>query len=224
MKKQQLYKYSEELVTEWFKGGEGLRGVPLKNFTSGDKKKGKSKKKHIGFEGITRQIINKGLELYNLTHRSKVNGDYFTDPEGLYDSQRMDNHIWIDDEVGLVEENRAWIDKPFYTLKRAVVKAFMEIPTVKMHLSNDVKFVFTSLAKDVTFKTKSTSDVVFGHGNRIVECNISGHSRRADKYNYFDNGVDYSELKSYVNTLCEVFEKYETVCIKEVLDEELELA
>tara|TARA_B100001113_G_C20938612_1_gene547672 strand:+ start:102 stop:827 length:726 start_codon:yes stop_codon:yes gene_type:complete len=207
-KKQTLNKYSVDLVTNWFKNGEGLRSVDLKNYTSGDNKKNTSGR-HIGFEGITEKIIKKGLELYNLTHRSKVNGDYFVDPDGVYDSQRMDNHIWIDGKVVLVEENRAWIDKPFYTLKRAVVKAFMEVPSVRKHLSDDVKFIFTSLAKDVTSATKSTSDVVFEHGDRIVESNFSGHPRRSDKYNYFDNGVDYSELECYVNTLCEIFEKYE---------------
>ena len=131
------------------------------------------------------------------------------DEDGVYDSQRMDNHIWIDGKVVIVEENRAWIDKPFYTLKRAVVKAFMEVPSVKKHLSDDVKFMFTSLARDVTPKTKSTSDVVFKYGDRIVESNFSGHPRRATSYNYFDNGVDYSELENYIKLLCEVFEKYE---------------
>jgi len=207
-KREKLLEYSKTLVTDWFKRGEGLRNVELKNYTSGDKKKGRQGK-HIGFEGITEKIINKGLDLYNLKGRSKVNGEYFVDPNGVYDSQRMDNHIWIDNKVVLVEENRAWIDKPFYTLKRAVVKAFMEVPSVREHLSDDVKFVFTSLAKDVTSATKSTSDEVFKHGDRIVESNFSGHPRRATSYNYFDNGVDYSELEKYVNILCEVFEKYE---------------
>ena len=207
-KKQQLYNYSDKLVTNWFKSGEGLRSTALKNYTSGDKKKGKNEK-HIGFEGITEKIINKGLDLHNLTHRSKVNGEYFDDPYNFFDSQRMDNHIWIDDEVVIVEENRAWIDKPFYILKRGVVKLFMELPHTRKHLSDDVVFIFSSLAKDVTEKTKKSGDRVFGHGERIIESNLSGRPRRSDKYNYFDNGVDSIELKKYVNTLCEVFAKYE---------------
>ena len=33
-----------------------------------------------------------------------------------FDNQRMDNHVWIDDKVVILEENRAWIDKPFYVI------------------------------------------------------------------------------------------------------------
>ena len=207
--KEKLYEYSENLVTDWFKKGKGLRGVPLKNFTSGDwidKKKGK---RHFGLEGITKQIIDKGLELYNLTNRSEVNSNYFRDPNEVYESQRMDWHIWIDDRVVILEEDRAWMDKPFYTLKRSVVRACMLLPYVKENLHEDIKFIFNTLQRDVTDVTRETRDEIDGYGEHIIECNLSGHNRRAEKYNYFDNGVDYSELKIYVNTLCEVFEKYD---------------
>ncbi|MAH43549.1 hypothetical protein CL614_07590 [archaeon] len=207
-KNSQLFEFSKELVEDWFEKGKGLRSTPLKNYTSGDRKKGE-KEKHIGFEGITEQIINKGLELYNLSHRSEVNGKYFDDPDNVFDSQRMDNHIWIDDKVVIIEENRAWIDKPFYILKRGVVKLFLELPHTRKHLSDDVVFIFSSLAKDVTEKTKKSGDLVFGHGERIVESNLSGRPRRSDKYNYFDNGVDLSELRNYVDTLSNVFSRYE---------------
>ena len=33
---QQLLEYSQKLTKDWFLLGEGLKGVPLKNFTSGD--------------------------------------------------------------------------------------------------------------------------------------------------------------------------------------------
>ena len=214
LKEKMLYDYSKELVEGWFRGGEGLRSTPLKNYTSGDKKKGKTEK-HIGFEGITEKIINKGLEFYNLTHRSRVDGKYFDDPNNVLDSQRMDNHIWIDGKVVIVEENRAWIDKPFYVLKRGVVKLFMELPHTKKHLSDDVVFIFSSLAKDVSEKTKRSGDQVFGHGDRIIESNFSGRGRKSHKYNYFDNGVDFSELKNYIKALSSVFELYE----KKGLDE-----
>jgi hypothetical protein len=205
----QLYRYSKDLVTDWFKRGKGLRGNPLKNFTSGDwvdKKKGL---RHSGLEGITEQIINKGLELYNLTDRSEVNSNYFHDPNGEFESQRMDWHIWIDGKVVILEEDRAWMDKPFYTLKRSVIRAFMLLPYVKEKLHKDIVFIFNTLQRDVKDLTRNTRDMIDGYGDRIVEINLSGMKRRAKKYNYFDNGVDYSELRNYVNILCEVFEKYE---------------
>jgi len=208
-KKQQLYEYSEKLVTDWFKMGKGLRGVPLKNFTSGDWIDKKNGKRHSGLEGISFQIINKGLELYKLTERSEVNSEYFQDPEKKLESQRMDWHIWIDGKVVILEEDRAWMDKPFYTLKRSVIRAFMLLPYVKEKLHKDIVFIFNTLQRDVKDLTRNTRDMIDGYGDRIVEINLSGMKRRAKKYNYFDNGVDYSELRNYVNILCEVFEKYE---------------
>ena len=126
----------------------------------------------------------------------------------MFDGQRMDNHVYIDDKLVLVEENRAWIDKPFYTLKRAVVKAFMELPHTKEKLSPDVEFLFSSLAKDVTDSTISTSEHLYGYGDKITEVNFSGYPRRSEKFNYFDNGYSREELIKYIKTLCRVFKKY----------------
>ena len=121
----------------------------------------------------------------------------------------MDHHLWIDDKVVIIEENRAWIDKPFYTLKRAVVNTIMRLPHVNKHLSKDVIFLFTSLARDVTPKTESTSEYIHGYGNKIYDINLSGHPRRTNKYNYFDNGFSQKELDKYVELICGVFSKYE---------------
>ena len=165
--------------------------------------------KHIGLEGITKQILLKGLELYKLTKRSKVNSKYFHDPEKKYESQRMDWHVWIDGKVVILEEDRAWLDKPFYTLKRNVVRAFMLLPYVKEKLHEDIVFIFHTLQRDVQDVTRNTRDMIDGYGEHIVEVNLSGFTRKAQKYNYFDNGILIDELEKYVNKLCEVFEKYE---------------
>ena len=207
-KTQEVFEYSKEVVSEWFVNGRGLRNKPLKNYTSGDKKK-RSNGRHIGFEGITRKIILKVIAVYGLTGRCSINSDYFKDVYKEFDDQRMDHHVWIDDKVVIIEEDRAWIDKPFYILKRAVVFTFMKLPHVKKCLSDDVVFIFSTLARDTTKVTKSTADEVFGYGDLITEVNFSGHPRRSSKYNYFDNGYSETELLKYVETLCEVFSKYE---------------
>jgi hypothetical protein len=195
-------KYANKIVKPWFDNAPTGQGKLLKNYTSGDGD-------HIGFESITGNIIRYALSAYGLESRSKVNGDYFIDETGTYDNQRMDNHVWIDDKVVIVEENRAWIDKPFYTLKRGVVKSFMELPHVKKHLSDNVVFMFSSLARDVTSITKTTSETVFGYGDFITEVNFSGRPRRSNKGNYFAHGYDQEELDNYVEIICGVFSKYE---------------
>ena len=203
--------FAHKLVGKWFDDAPDGQGPTLKNYTSGDGP-------NVGFEYITRSILNKAINVYRLTDRCEVNGDYFIDcscgkqqcacQDKEYDNQRMDNHVWIDGKVVILEENRAWIDKPFYTLKRGVVKCIMELPHTKRNLSDDVIFLFTSLAKDVTPITKSTLDTVMGYGEKIVEFNISGRPRRPDKGNYFDGGYSESELNKYVETICGVFAKY----------------
>jgi len=194
--------YAHKIFKSWFDNAPTGQGKPLKNYTSGDGD-------HVGFESITEKIMLYALKIYGLKDRSKVNGDYFIDDKGIHDKQRMDNHVWIDGKVVIVEENRAWIDKPFYTLKRAVVQSFMTLPHVKNCLSDDIIFIFSSLARDVTDVTKSTSDVVFGYSDHIAEVNFSGRPRRSYKFNYFDNGYSETELLKYVETLCGVFSKYE---------------
>jgi hypothetical protein len=201
-KTQEVFEYSKELFSNWFSDGRGLRNYDLKNYTSGDHEE-------EGFESITNKVMHKALTIYGLTDRCTINSDYFKDSFGIDDDQRLDHHVWIDDKVVIVEENRAWIDKPFYILKRAVVFTFMKLGHVRNNLSDDVVFIFSSLARDVTKKTKSTSDKVFGYGDYITEVNFSGHPRRPYKYNYFDNGYSETELLKYVETLCEVFSKYE---------------
>lgn len=198
----QVQVYGRNLIGKWFAAAPVGQGIELKNYTSGDGD-------NIGFEGISKQILEKAIEVYNLSNRCVINSEYFEDPTGKFDAQRMDNHVWIDGKVVIVEENRAWIDKPFYTLKRAVVQSFMKLSHVRKHLSDDVIFIFTSLARDVTEVTRLTADVVYGSSDRITEFNISGHPRRTKKYNYFDNGYDRDEVDNYIKTICGVFEKYE---------------
>ena len=209
---EEVAEFANKLVGKWFDEAPLGQKTKLKNYTSGDGD-------NIGFEGKIKEIYEKAIQVYGLQKRCEVNGKYFVDcdcgkirckcPDKIYDNQRMDQHVWIDGKVVIIEEDRAWIDKPFYTLKRGVVKCFMELPHTKKHLTDDVIFLFTSLAKDVTPETRSTLDDVMGYGDKIIEANISGAPRRADKGNYFDNGYDQNELDKYVKTICRVFAKYE---------------
>ena len=223
-------KYANKIIKSWFDDAPTGQGKPLKNYTSGDGD-------NIGFESITKNIIQYALSAYGLESRSKVNEDYFIDETGKYDKQRMDNHVWIDGKVVIVEENRAWVDKPFYTMKRGVVKSFMELPHVKKYLDENVKFIFSMLGVDVKDESRTTMDTVMGYGDFITEINFSGRSRggrlivespdgartlaksdykgipsglpRIKKSNYFTYEYSQEQLDKYVETLCGVFSEYE---------------
>ena len=210
-KVEEVMKFAHKLDAKWFNEAPSGQGTTLKNYTGGDCS-------NVGFEYITKSILNMAIKVYGLTKRCEVNGDYFIDcscgkqrckcPEKEHDNQRLDSHVWIDGKVVILEENRAWMDKPFYQLKRCVVKCFMELPHTRQNLSDDVIFIFTTLARDVTPITRSTMDTVMGHGEKIVEFNMSGRPRRTEKCNYFDNGYSKDELNKYVETICGVFAKH----------------
>ena len=199
--------YANEVFKLWFNKAPSGQGKKLKNYTSGDGD-------HVGFEETTKEILDFAISVYGLTSRSKINGDYFKDcKSGVLnelpdDDQRMDHHVWIDGKVVIVEEDRALMDKPFYTLKRGVVKQFMELPHVKKDLSKNVKFIFSTLAISVSNSTRSTCDKIFKYGDIISEVNFSGRSRNQTK-NYFHKGYNQKELDKYVETICGVFSKYE---------------
>ena len=201
-KEDELYFFAISILSEWFKEGSGLRKTPLKNYTGGDHNS-------IGFEGITRLIINKAIEIYNLTDRVKINQTYIEDHTGTYDRQRMDQHIYIDNKLALVEEDRAFIDKPFYTMKRGVVKTFMELPHTKNILAEEPIFIFLSLGRVLNDCQRATAELIFGHGEVIREANLCGWGGRSKKENYFDRGPAEDEVRKYILALCEVFEKYD---------------
>jgi hypothetical protein len=193
-----VYGYAQRQVRPWFAKGAKLRGTKLKNYTSGDHDS-------VGFEEITDKIIHKAVKSYGLTDRTEVNGSYIHDPDGVWESQRLDHHVWIDGKLAIAIEDRAWIDKPFYTLKRGVIRTFMSLPFVKKQLSKHIKFVLFTLAINVTDKTRKTRDLVDGYGDIVLEANLSGRKRGA---NYFEHGHCPKELRKFVTILCTELERY----------------
>ena len=198
----ELYLFASALLNEWGEEGKGLRGTILKNFTSGDHN-------NIGLEGITSLILDKAIDLYGLADRVEVNQTYIDDPGGIYDRQRMDQHIWIDGELAIIEEDRAFIDKPFYTMKRGVVKTFMELPHTKNILAENPIFIFLSLGRILNDCQRTTAEFIFGHGEVIREANLCGWGGRGAKGNYFDLDFDEEEILKYISALCEGLEKYD---------------
>ena len=189
-------KNAVQLVEEYYSGGEKLRHVPLKNYTSGDGD-------NLGFEGLVDHLISIRLKALNIDgERYEISQDYFVGPnKETDDPQRMDHHVWIDGKCVLVVESRAWIDKPFYTLKRAVVRNFMELDYVRQRLHDDVMFAFVALAIDIKPRLVSTLDKTMGYGDRIEQFKFSPYRRNYKKGNYFDHGVNRGDVTRFINFL-----------------------
>ena len=191
-----LKKLSNEIVEDFYNSGQGLKGTELKNYTSGDGL-------NIGFEGCVQELISLVVSELGLQNRVAVNGDYFNPPASMKeecDPQRLDFHIWKDDKAVLLIETRAWVDKPFYTLKRAVVRNFMELDYVREKLHDDAEFVFLALALDIKDRLVLTMDKTMGYGDRITEIKLSPYRRGYQKKNYFDFG----HVKESVDKLVEL--------------------
>jgi hypothetical protein len=192
----------------YYKGGVGLNSTALKNYTSGDGN-------NSGFENLVETMIWHVIDDLGINRkRVDINNSYFQsdysvpaskDPK---DPQRMDHHIMIDGEYPLIVESRAWIDKPFYNLKRAVVRNFMELPYVRKQLTKDVKFAFVGLAIDVMPRLIRSCDISQGYGDRVSMFKFSPYRRGYKKGNYFDHGVNDQGVNGFVNFLYDSLKKY----------------
>ena len=188
-------------VQRYYAGGRGLSSKQLKNYTSGDH--GQS-----GFESLVDQIILKVAQECGISaHRIQINDNYFNPPNTeTEDPQRMDHHVWVDGKVVLIAESRAWVDKPFYTLKRAVARNMMELPYVNQHFAPNIKFAFVALAMDIKDRLVNTMDTTMGYGNLIESFKFSPYPRGHQKKNYFDHGVNIAAVRAFVEYLIEIFE------------------
>jgi hypothetical protein len=191
-----------DIVESFYNNGKGLRGKLLKNYTSGDGK-------NTGMESVVERILWNTVDEVGIDReRVIINQDYFKGDSELDDPQRMDFHVWVDDLVVLVVESRAWIDKPFYTLKRAVVRNFMELPYVRKHLSDDVRFAFIALAADYKDRLEHTLNKTMGYEDRVQTFRLSPYRRGYKRGNYFDFGFHEIGVESLTDFLYNHLSRY----------------
>ncbi len=194
-------------VKKFYEGGKGLKSTLLKNYTSGDGD-------NPGFEDLVETLvwyviddlgINRDrVDIHNKYFQSDYSIPASRDPQ---DPQRMDHHVKIDGKHPLIIESRAWIDKPFYTLKRAVTRNMMELPYVREQLTDDVQFAYVGLAIDVKDRLISSMDTTQGYGD-VVNMFKFSPMRRSSEYNYFDKGVNETGVSDFISFLYKTLSKY----------------
>ena len=190
-------------VTDFYEKGRGLKKTPLKNYTSGDHENPGMEK--MVEENLWRIIDDLGI----CRSRVNISQDYFNpEDKEVEDPQRMDFHVEIDGKFPLIIESRAWIDKPFYTLKRAVTRNFMKLPFVRNKLTEDVKFIYVGLAIDVKQRLVDSLDKTMGYGDRVDMCKFSPYRRGYKGGNYFDHGVNKDGVREFVSLVRSQLEKY----------------
>ena len=188
----EIIKQSTELLTEQFTNGEGLRGVPLKNY-SGPKLEEWS-------ENTLKLIIKDLQNKYPNSNIEWGKGYLKSDQEGLGD-ERLDQHVKIDGVYVYLQEDRAWVDKPFYTLKRAVIRNIMI--SCKQQLHPNVKFGLVGYCIDIKQDLVNTCNVTQGFADKVSRFSLTGR-RRSKKVNgktvnWYETGFVEETVVQYIN-------------------------
>ena len=188
---QTIINQATELLNEQFINGQGLRGVPLKNY-SGPKLEEWS-------ESILRLIIEDLQEKYPNTNIEYGKGYLKSDHEGFGD-ERLDQHIKVNGKYAYLQEDRAWVDKPFYTLKRAVIRNIML--SCDSQLSPNVKFGLIGYSIDIKDDLVQTCNYTQGYGDRIERFSLTGRRRglkvNGKSVNWYETGFVAETVVKYI--------------------------
>jgi len=188
----QIIKESTDLLTEQFIGGSGLRGVPLKNYSGPQLEKWS--------ENTLKLIIKDLKNKYPDSNIEWGKGYLKSDHEGLGD-ERLDQHIKIDGKYVYLQEDRAWVDKPFYTLKRAVIRNIMISCSRQLH--EDVKFGLIGYCIDIKQDLVNTCNVTQGYSDKLSRFSLTGRRRgkkvNGKAVNWYETGYVRETVVQYVN-------------------------
>ena len=189
---QTIINQAKELLKEQFDNGQGLRGVPLKNY-SGPKLEEWS-------EIVLKSIIKNLQKKYPKTEIEWGKGYLKSDFNG-FGEERLDQHIKVNGKYAYLQEDRAWVDKPFYTLKRAVIRNIML--SCDSQLFKNVKFGLVGYCIDIKDDLVQTCNFTQGYGDQIERFSLTGR-RRSKKVNgktvnWYETGFVEETVVEYIN-------------------------
>ena len=188
----QIIKESTDLLTKQFIGGSGLRGVPLKNYSGPQLEKWSENTLKLIIKDLQNKYPNVNIEWGK--------GYLKSDHEGLGD-ERLDQHIKIDGKYVYLQEDRAWVDKPFYTLKRAVIRNIMISCSRQLH--EDVKFGLIGYCIDIKQDLINTCNVTQGYSDKLSRFSLTGRRRgkkvNGKAVNWYETGYVRETVVQYVN-------------------------
>ena len=182
---------SKELLTEQFEKGVGLRSTPLKRYSG---------KTLETWSEITIKNIIKSLQILYPNAKIEWSKDYLSsDFEGLGD-ERLDQHVKVNGKYAYLQEDRAWVDKPFYTLKRAVVRNIMQ--SCESLLSPNVKFGLIGYSLDFKEDLVNTCNKTQGYGDRFERFSLTGRRRgmkvNGKKVYWYETGFVEETVVNYI--------------------------
>lgn len=194
-----IHEDSCNILSEAFDKGVGLSGTPLKRYSG----PALEKWSELTIKLIIASLIEKYPDAQIEWGKDYIQSDY----EGLSE-ERLDQHVKVNGKYAYLQEDRAWIDKPFYTLKRAVVRNIMISCESKM--SPAVKFGVVAYSIDIKQEIISTCNLCQGYGDRIDLFTITGRRRNqkvnGKAVNWYETGFIDQTVLNYVNYVYKTLE------------------
>ena len=188
-----------ENLTTVFNKGLGLKGNDLKNYS------GKA------LENWTEFVVELIVKLQQNNYpdaRIEFDKAYIkSDIPGCSD-ERLDMHIKLDGKYIYLHEDRAWLDKPFYSLKRAVFKAISVSCASQLH--PDCQYRAIGFCCDFKQELVNTFDHVFGMSERIKIYSLTGRRRNmkvdGKNVNWFETGFVEQTVRDLVRDIYNVID------------------
>jgi hypothetical protein len=190
---------SKLILQEMFECGLGLRSTKLKNHS------GKSLEE---WSELTIKLIIANLKDRYPSAKIEWGKSYIQSDYDGHSEERLDQHVKVNGKYAYLQEDRAWIDKPFYTLKRAVVRNIMI--SCASQISENVKFGVVAYCIDIKPEIIATCDLCQGYGDRIDMFSITGRRRNkkvnGKEVNWYETGFKEETVVEYVNYVYKTLE------------------
>ena len=187
-----IAKESKDLLSEQFRQGAGLRGTPLKRFSGPTLETWSETTIRLIIEALREEYPNADIEW----SKEYIPSDY----EGCGD-ERLDQHVKVNGKYVFLQEDRAWVDKPFYTLKRAVVRNIMQ--SCESKLAPNVKFALIGYSIDIKDDLVETCNKTQGYGDRFERFSLTGRRRglkvNGKSVNWYETGFVDETVNRYIN-------------------------
>jgi hypothetical protein len=133
---------------------------------------------------------------------------YIKSDHGGFSDERLDQHVTVNGKYVYLQEDRAWSDKPFYTLKRAVIRNIMISCASK--LSSNVKYGIIGYSIDIKPEIIATCDYCQGYGDRIELFSLTGRKRNkkvnGKAVNWYQTGYNEETVAKYIEYVYKILE------------------
>lgn len=184
------------LLSEQFEKGQGLTAVPLKNYSG------------PALETWSEYALSSVISLLKEEFPDAViehSKDYLTSDYDGFGKERLDQHVKVNGKYAYLQEDRAWVDKPFYTLKRAVIRNI--ILSCGQQLHPNCQFGVVGYCIDIRDDLIQTCNHTQGYGDQIRLFSLTGR-RRSKKVNgkvvnWYETGFVQENVVEYIQYVYE---------------------